>query len=337
MTARKRTGLPAGPAALDLSHLNAVPLKIFMPEPRNVLHLYLVGAGGTGSWLAPHVVRLARLMRERGRNVEVTLIDPDVVELKNVFRQNFGTAEIGARKAEALALRYGPAWEVPIRVYATRFEPKMIDLSYGDVGVIIGCVDNAAARRSIAEVFSQDTMYYDGRSNAAPIPRLWWLDAGNGEHTGQVLFGATRSLKTLRTAFPHFPESTYCIQLPSPVLQHPDLLPSSDGAEPRPNETSRSEAETGTSCAQRLWTGDQSPSINSMIANIAATYLWRLFADAKGLTTFATYCDLQSFSLQSRYITPDTVAQSVGLNRAGQWFASNRPRQKTTANQTENR
>ena len=74
-----------------------------------------------------------------------------------------------------------------------------------------------------------------------------------------------------------------------------------------------------------------------MIANIAATYLWRLFADAKGLTTFATYCDLQSFSLQSRYITPDTVAQSVGLNRAGQWFASNRPRQKTTANQTENR
>ena len=256
MTARKRARSSAFPSTLDLSHLNAVPLKIYMPELRNTLRLYLVGAGGTGSWLAPHVVRLARFMRERGRNVEVTFIDPDVVELKNVFRQNFGTAEIGALKAETLALRYGPAWGIPIHVYTTRFDQKMIELSYGDVGVIIGCVDNTAARRSIAEVFNQDTLHWDGRGNVPPVPRLWWLDAGNGENTGQVLFGATRSLKTLRIAFPHFPESTYCIQLPSPVVQHPDLLPSSsDGAEPRPNEAIAAQSGTGTSCAQMTWSG----------------------------------------------------------------------------------
>ena len=331
MRTRKRRSKNITSGALDLSHLKAVPLKIFMPEPANTLRLYLVGTGGTGSWLAPHVVRLARFLHEKGRNVEVTFIDPDVVELKNVFRQNFGTAEIGALKAETLALRYGPAWEVAIRVYATRFEPKMIELSYGDVGVVIGCVDNAAARHSIAEVFNQDSLHYNGTANSSPVPRLWWLDAGNGENTGQVLFGSTRSLKTLRTAFPHFPESTYCLQLPSPVLQHPDLL------EPRPNEAIDAQPGIGTSCAQMTWSGDQSPSINSMVANIAATYLWRLFADAKGLTTFATYCDLQSFSLRSRFITPETVAQSVGTQSASKLFTPRRLRQKKAHDPSENR
>jgi hypothetical protein len=58
--------------------------------------------------------------------------------------------------------------------------------------------------------------------------------------------------------------------------------------------------------------GDQSPSINVMVANIAATYLWRLFADPKGLTTFATYCNLNVLSTRSRFITPDVVAQAMG-------------------------
>jgi hypothetical protein len=58
--------------------------------------------------------------------------------------------------------------------------------------------------------------------------------------------------------------------------------------------------------------GDQSPSINAMVANIAATYLWRLFADPNGLTTFATYCNLDVFSVHSRFITPDAVAQAIG-------------------------
>lgn len=319
MRTRRGVSRSLASGTLDLSHLKAVPLKIFMPEPRNVLRLYLVGTGGTGGWLAPHVVRLARFLRERGRNVEVAFVDPDIVEFKNVLRQNFGTAESGARKTETLALRYGPVWGVPIHVYTTRFEQKMIELSYGDAGVIIGCVDNAAARRSIAEVFNQDTVRWDGRGEVPPVPRLWWLDTGNGENTGQVLFGSTRTLKTLRIAFPHFPESTYCIQLPSPVLQHPDLLPSSsDGAEARPNEVASSQEGTATSCAQMAWAGDQSPSINSMIANIAATYLWRLFVDAKGLTTFATYCNLTSMSWRSTYITPAAVAEVVGKTET--WF-----------------
>ncbi len=301
---------------LDLSHLTAVPLKLVALGPRGTLRLYLIGCGGTGSWLAPHVVRLARFLREaHAMNVQVTLIDPDVVEPKNVYRQNFCHAEIGAHKAETLALRLGPAWGVEIGVQAARFDPKMVEHQYGDIGLLIGCVDNAGARKTIADALDHSGHGWNtgAHSNdAPPLSQLWWLDAGNGENTGQVLLGSTSSAKTLRYAFPHYPDSTYCVHLPAPHLQHPDLL------ETRPDESKAPEAPSNISCAQMVWAGDQSPSINSMVANIAAAYLWRMFTDKRGLTAFATYCSLEAMSIRSRYITPESVG--AVLDKPVAWF-----------------
>lgn len=307
--------LVPGSNCVDLSHLKAVPLKLLAPGI-HLLRLYLIGMGGTGSWLAPHVVRLARFLREANRmNVQVTFIDPDTVEPKNVFRQNFSNAEIGASKAETLALRLGPAWGTEIRGHKARFDKKMVELAYGDVGVLIGCVDNAAARKSIAEALDHSPYGWSGgwsSGDSLPLPHLFWLDCGNGENTGQVLLGSTSNVKMLRSAFPHFPKSTFCIQLPAPHLQHPDLL------EPRLSEVKAKEAEPAASCAQMLVTGDQSPSINAMVANIAATYLWRMFTDPKGLTTFASYCNLEALTVRSRFITPEAVADSMG--KTADWF-----------------
>jgi len=142
----------------DLSHLNASPLKITLPEHHHALKLYLVGCGGNGSWLAPDLVRLVRFLRETSQiKIVLTFIDPDVVELKNVFRQNFAEAEVGGRKAELLALRYSAVWGQEIQVRAASFAKEMVQLEYGDLGVIIGCVDNAAARQTIADTLDQST------------------------------------------------------------------------------------------------------------------------------------------------------------------------------------
>jgi len=299
-----------GAAAIpDLSHLNASPLKITSPEQHHAVKFYLVGCGGNGSWLAPHLVRLARFLREtRQMKVHLTFIDPDVVETKNVFRQNFGEAEVGGHKAELLALRYSAAWGQGIQVHSTQFVKEMVQLEYGDLGVIVGCVDNAAARRTIADTLDQSARLRgdDG------LPRLWWLDAGNGEETGQVLFGAARNLRHLQYAFPYYPNQGFCVNLPAPDLQHPELL------QAQVEQTSQESKEGILSCAEMLLTGDQSPSINAMVANIAATYLWHLFADPKGLTAFATYCNLNVFSTRSRYITPDNIAQV--MNRTTKMF-----------------
>ncbi len=200
----------------------------------------------------------------------------------------------------------------------------MVEHRYGDIGLLIGCVDNAAGRKTIADALDHtghgwNTGAYS--SDAPPLPQLWWLDAGNGENTGQVILGSTSSAKTLRYAFPHYPDSTYCVHLPAPHLQHSDLL------ETRPDESRTSQAQSNISCAQMVWSGEQSPSINSMVASIAASYLWRMFTDKRGLTTFATYCNLEAMSLRSRYITP--VSVGAVLDKPAAWFEqrknANRP------------
>lgn len=298
----------------DFSHLNAAPLKIALPEQHHALKLYLVGTGGTGSWLAPHLVRLARFLREthqtRFAQVHLTFIDPDTVEMKNVYRQNFGETEVGGHKAELLALRYAASWGQSIQVHVAPFDKGMVQLEYRDLGVIIGCVDNAAARKTIADALDQETRLH----GADGLPRLWWLDAGNGTDTGQVLFGAARNVRQLQYAFPYFPDQGFCVNLPAPDLQHPDLLQTQ--AEPIPAR----ETQDTVSCAEMLLTGDQSPSINAMVANIAATYLWRIFADPKGLTMFATYCNLNVLSTRSRFITPEVVAGTLGVKNASRFF-----------------
>jgi PRTRC genetic system ThiF family protein len=149
----------------------------------NKLGLYLIGCGGTGSWLAPAVARIARMASEKGQEVRVTFIDPDTVEEKNCYRQNFSFVEIGRNKAETLAYRYGLAWGVDIRAIPTRFEFSK-DANWGfqenNLNLLIGCVDRASGRRAIHRYITEYNGYTDKR---------WWLDCGNEQSTGQILLG----------------------------------------------------------------------------------------------------------------------------------------------------
>ena len=95
----------------DYSILHAK--SIILPVHKQV-ELYLVGCGGTGSWLAPSLCRIARTLNEKGKATNLIFVDPDIVEQKNVLRQNFCDAEIGLNKAQTLALRYSLSWGVKI-------------------------------------------------------------------------------------------------------------------------------------------------------------------------------------------------------------------------------
>jgi molybdopterin/thiamine biosynthesis adenylyltransferase len=68
---------------------------------------YIIGCGGVGSAILPSFC----LLKSPG---EITLIDGDSIEPKNLNRQMFDAAQIGMNKARALAARYGchciPEW-----------------------------------------------------------------------------------------------------------------------------------------------------------------------------------------------------------------------------------
>ncbi len=168
-SASPKTAKAAPP--IDTSVWKAVPVKVGHLERA---HLCLVGTGGTGSWLAPSVARIALQLREQGIDTQVTLVDPDVVERANIFRQNFSAAEIGRNKAETLAMRLSAAWGLEIHAQPAPFRSAMMADGYGCFTVVIGCVDNAAARRTLAETLDQG-IWWDSRQDSAPAQR-WWVD-----------------------------------------------------------------------------------------------------------------------------------------------------------------
>ncbi|MGB3208434.1 MAG: ThiF family adenylyltransferase [Crinalium sp.] len=116
----------------------------------------VVGLGGTGSWLAASVARIARTLNILGKKTKITFVDPDIVEEANVLRQCFCDREIGLNKAKTLALRYSLAWGLELNAIAAPFNQKMLDIRTDTLFIIIGCTDNAAARTKLSETLSHN-------------------------------------------------------------------------------------------------------------------------------------------------------------------------------------
>ena len=74
-------------------------MKFSLMRPVKVV---MLGAGGTGGHIAPH---LYRLLDALDRPVRFIICVGDVVEAKNLVRQNFIPAALGENKATVLADR----------------------------------------------------------------------------------------------------------------------------------------------------------------------------------------------------------------------------------------
>jgi PRTRC genetic system ThiF family protein len=234
----------------------------------------LVGCGGTGSFVALHLSRLAYHARGRhGFDVGLCFVDPDVVEEKNVGRQNFCPAEIGHNKARLLATRYSAAFGLEIQFAEKSFGEDTVLIDHNAFTLIVGAVDNGAARKSIAE-------YVDAARG------LWWLDCGNHEHAGQILLGNRPDL-----AAPEISPLGFCSGLPLPSVQHPELLIGVHRDAPHP-----------ASCADLALADVQSLMINQAMATYAAQYIYRLIL-TRDLDIYATYVDLVAGSARSLPIT----------------------------------
>ena len=274
--------------------LNAVPVIL---ASHKHLHLYLVGVGGTGGWLAPTLVRLTKILTDQGRSVSLTLIDYDHVEKVNIQRQNFTQADLGLNKAQVLALRYGMAYGVDVMAIPDRFNPEMVRVDYNSLSIIVGSVDNAAARIAIAKTLRKNP------PNTAP--RILWLDGGNTRTQGQVLLGSWSEPEQNPVLFAHIPQvddtnnfmkPVGCVHLPSPSIQHPELL------EPLPEESE----DHNLSCEELARANAQSLLINQRVAVELGEYLVELLL-VKNLRRFATYFDIETGSSRSRFTSAFTL------------------------------
>ena len=280
---------------IDLSFAQAA---IVMPKEYTKLRIIQVGAGGTGSFAALAVARLMYELKESGKTVELLIVDPDRVESGNIPRSNFCAAEIGSFKAQTLAKRITLAWGLECHYAKEPFDAevhlKQSASDYRSLTVLIGCVDNHLARTEMHRAVEQFQGY---RSNDAP--NIWWIDAGNGKFSGQVLIGSTT--KRLKSES-HFVGSSICRSLPAPSLVHTELLT---------DQESKTRQQTAPiSCPERIRLGEQSLNVNQRAAVEVGEMLTSMFL-TRNLKRFATYFDLETGTSRSLYCTLDHVESAI--------------------------
>lgn len=227
--------------------------------------IIILGAGGTGGYVIPHLYRIGFAAN---RNIRIIVCDGDVVEEKNLVRQNFVEQDIGRNKAQVLSERYSAAFGIEC-AYIPRFietEEELFGLTKPDYQqnrwnnipetqrvILLGCVDNNKSRQLCHAVFykQKDIIY---------------IDSGNGEHTGQVVCGVRQNNRT-----------TY-----KPVCSlYPDMLKEDDKF---PSELS---------CAERTVSAPQSVTANLTAATAVVSFLYDLLICGELNTRYITFSSRQ--------------------------------------------
>ena len=130
--------------------------------------IVMLGVGGTGGYIAPHLYRLLFAMDRPARFI---ICDGDVVESKNLVRQTFTPADLGENKARVVAQRYSAVFGmeaeyVPSFVESEKQLQELVHSDYFAVPnscwkivheevILIGAVDNNKSRKLCHTVFNQ--------------------------------------------------------------------------------------------------------------------------------------------------------------------------------------
>lgn len=292
---------------LDLSFLHA---KLVLPVDYKSVEFWLVGAGGTGSFMAMNLARLAFELKSLGKQTRIVIVDPDRVEEGNIPRSNFCFAEVGQNKAETLAGRLSRAWGIEVGFVKEGFRPALMQSKTDDWQVqssssnkltfLVGCVDNHLARQQMHDALK----FYNEQKYESATPRLWWIDGGNGRDTGQVLLGNKFNEKEICESAGKSPILSL---LPAPSLQHPDLLRE---GERKSRRSSRQPANDAMTCAERIRQGEQSLNVNQRVAVEMSEMLSELLL-TQTLKRFATYFDLDSGASRSVYNTSEAITAAA--------------------------
>ncbi len=245
----------------------------------HIQSVVIVGCGGTGAQVVRTVARIVYDMRRvRLHAPRITLIDPDIVEEKNVGRQLFTAADaaLGLHKAEVVGQRLNMALGLDI---AWIPEPVSAERHFDRSGsqLVISCVDNHLARRELHGISSV------------------LIGAGNYRDGGQVVIGNTGDVDLMQRHIDGR-DGKYAY-LPKEGLLFPALLePEAPAPEP------------DISCAELVLRGAQDVLINDWMAAVVGQYIYALL-HRQPIRTFASFVSLEGMSVRSLPICRDELLQ----------------------------
>lgn len=264
------------------------PLHFVMPQ-FDAVNLVLVGCGGTGSHLASGLGALAVELKARNLAVSLSFVDHDTVEPKNVGRQLFTPADIGRNKAHVLAERITSAYRLPVNVFDKPIQDLDLVLTKtATLNLLVGAVDNHAARRALHD------------SVAGADGKLFWLDCGNENHSGQIVLGNVVDARNFKRSV----QMHMLGALPAASLVYPEIVK----APKRPiGRTPRN-----ASCAELTAAGEQSLMINRLVAAWALSLLHD-FLIARAVTYFALALNARTGGTRVYNLDLPTLSEVTGL------------------------
>jgi PRTRC genetic system ThiF family protein len=260
-------------------------LKILFDKKAPV-DVILAGCGGTGGFLAWDLARIAYHMKETERPVNLTFVDPDIVEEKNIGRQNFCPAEVGRFKAVVLAERFNQAYGLCIGNSCTQIFNHEFNI-FGGITVVVGAVDSPGARAQIEGQVKKLKKH----SN------VWWVDCGNEYQNGQVLVGNTRMMDSMR--FLQEEKLGLCSQLPLPSVQAPELV-----------DLKHKTKERALPCAEAAAREEQSLMVNRGMATFASQILYKIIV-RRELDIMAVYLGLDSCAARPVTVTRQNLERYI--------------------------
>jgi len=228
-------------------------------QPYNPVTINLIGAGGTGSQLLTALARMNHALTALGHaGLFVRVFDNDQVDIANLGRQLFTTAELGQYKSVALINRINRFFGTNWKAETTRYDKQSLkDRDLASAIITISCVDTVTARYEIGEMLRYLTKNYSGRNRVK-----YWMDFGNSRSSGQVILSTLEKIKQPASELYRPVES-----LPLVTEEFKELLNTSEQDDNTP------------SCSLAEALTKQDLFINSALANCGASLLWQLFRE----------------------------------------------------------
>lgn len=237
--------------------MKLLPSFITFSDYKPVDSIVIIGCGGTGGYVIGHLARfLSAYSSVNKREIHLTLVDGDIVEEKNLLRQNFISRDITKNKAITLGERYSGAFGIKINVLSEDIESvdKLNSLIKGSTPLVVGCVDNNASRKILSDWINSSRNYTGS----------FWLDCGNEERSGQVVCGfhpgKSKTIKIKDSG----PGQKGVFSLPTATEVYPDLL------------TNIGRFNSELSCAERSVSAPQNIQTNITISTLALNYIQKL-------------------------------------------------------------
>lgn len=177
-------------------------------------HIYVVGAGGTGGFAVEY---LTRLFSDPSNRTTIELYDGDVLEVKNLKRQNFTMDELDVKKSTALINRLqnnvpNPPTFVDHPEYITNKDELMMEwlmnTEDNETAIVVLAVDNIETRRLVNDVINECSNTLD----------IIAIDSGNHDQGGQAVLYANYDV-----AHTNLLGKEDTVQLPTMLELYPEI------------------------------------------------------------------------------------------------------------------